>query len=751
METMEKTSHFTVRGMTCAGCAARVEQLISRQTGVHTAHVNLALERATVAYDAQETTPEVLMAAVGAGGYATEPWEQQEARVPASSETALAPVSRPWPLWLAWVLTVPLVAGAMALHSPLGAGLPHAWHSPWWQWALATPVVLGFGATFFIQAAKNLRHGGTGMDTLVALGVGAAYSFSLVATLFPDWFTTRGLTPAVYYESAAAIVTLILTGRYAEARARGQATAAMRGLLALAPAEACRLEGETETWVPLGALRVGDQVRVRPGERVPVDGELVSGSLLLDESLLTGESLPVAKAVGAKVVAGTLNQSGSGVLRVTRVGGDTMLMRIVRLVEEAQGAKAPIQRLADRVVNMFVPVVVGVAALAFAVWWALTANPGLALVAAVSVLIIACPCAMGLATPTSIMVGSGKGAELGILFKTAAALEGLARAHTIVFDKTGTLTHGQPVLTDVVAWAGVNEDTLLGTVAAVEVGSEHPLAAAVVAGAQERSLARPGVEDFESLPGRGVRARVGGRVWLIGSLGVMQEAGVSVEEAVPQGTQWGQAGKTPLWVACDGQLVGGLAVADRVRPEAREVVLRLKARGVHVAMLTGDQQATAQAVAGELGLEEFWAEVLPAQKAERVRALQAEGRRVIMVGDGVNDAPALATADVGMALGSGTDIAAEAADVTLMHTNLHSVITALDLSRATLRNIRQNLFWAFAYNVAGIPVAAGILYPFTGHLLSPALAGGAMAASSVCVVLNALRLRRFQPRDHGQP
>lgn len=744
---MEKTCHFSVHGMTCAGCASRVEHLIARQVGVQAAHVNLALAKATVAYDGQKTSPEALMSAVIAGGYEVDSLDEEAALDAVAAASQPSHHAERYSLWGAWALTLPLVLGAMAMHSDLGAHFPPILHSPWWQWLLATPVVLGFGATFFVQAAKNLRRGATSMDTLVALGVGAAYFFSLWATVWPDWFTARNLTPGVYYESAAAIVTLILTGRYAEARARARAVAAMRGLLALAPAKACRVTGDAEDWVPLSAVQVGDHVRVRPGERIPVDGELVTGSLLLDESLLTGESLPVSKGVRAEVVAGTLNQTGTALLRVTRVGADTLLMRIVRLVEEAQGAKAPIQRLADRVVAVFVPVVVAVAAVALGVWWLATGNPSFAVVAAVSVLIIACPCAMGLATPTSIMVGSGRAADLGILFKTAAALEVLSAADTVVFDKTGTLTLGVPVLADVVALEDISENDLLASVAAVEVGSEHPLAAAVVAGAREKKLSLPRVESFESLPGRGVRARVAGSDWLIGSYNFLQELGFEGGEDVrARREDWGRAGKTPLWAVRDGRVVGAITVSDPVRPDAREVVRALHSRGLQVMMLTGDQHATALAVASNLGITEFFAEVLPAQKAERVQALRAAGRRVVMVGDGVNDAPALATADVGVAVGSGADIAADAADMTVLHAPLQGVLTAVDLSRATLRNIRQNLFWAFAYNVAGIPIAAGVLYPFTGHLLSPTFAGAAMAASSVCVVLNALRLRNFQPK-----
>jgi Cu+-exporting ATPase len=649
---------------------------------------------------------------------------------------------------VAWLLAAPVVVGAMAVHGPWGAALPAWLHAPWWQLVLTAPLVFGVGASFFTTAWRAARHGTATMDTLVALGTAAAFGASLAATLWPEAYTARGLRPDVYYEAAAAIVALILTGRHAEAVARGRASAAIRSLLALAPAQARRLtaSGE-EVELPVADVMVGDRLRVRPGERVPVDGVVLDGTSHVDESMLTGESQPVARGPGDEVVGATVNQHGAFVMEARKVGADTALAQIVRLVEAAQGSKAPIQRHADRVVAVFVPIVLALAALTFGTWLLVAPPPalGLATLAAVSVLIVACPCAMGLATPTSIMVGAGRGAALGVLFKDAAALEALAGVDVVLFDKTGTLTRGAPEVTDVLPVAGVSAEDVLAAAAALEVGSEHPLADAVVRAARQRGLAPASVEGFEAVPGAGVRGRVAGQPTWVGNEAFMQAAGHDMAPVAGWLDALADAAKTPVVVADAQGVRGVLAIADAPKPEAAGVVKALQARGLEVVMVTGDRARTARAVAATLGIERVLAEVRPADKAAHVQALQAEGRRVVMVGDGVNDAPALAAAEVGLAIGTGTDVAIEAADVTLLSGGLGGVVSALALARAVLANIRQNLVWAFGYNIAALPVAAGVLYPWTGQLLSPAIASGAMAASSVCVVLNALRLRRFQP------
>ncbi|MEB3197444.1 MAG: heavy metal translocating P-type ATPase [Candidatus Sericytochromatia bacterium] len=742
---------LSVRGMTCAACANRVERVLSRAPGVAQAHVNLATERATVHYDPAGTDPGQLAAAVAAAGYPAEPWEVADpwsaATAARDAEAAAHAVSERQRerrrLWWAWALATPVVLGAMGLHGPWGHLLPSAFHSPLWQLALTAPLVFGVGAPFFQQAWKGLRHGSWSMDTLVALGTGVAFAYSLMATLWPSWLTSRGFAADVYYESAAAIVAFILTGRHAESRARQQASGAIQGLLALAPQQACRLGPAGEVALPVHEVRVGDRLRVRPGERIPVDGLLLEGDAHVDQAMLTGESEPVHKRVGDELVGGTLNQRGTLVMEVRRVGGDTALAQIVRLVEQAQGSKAPIQRLADRVVAVFVPAVVAIAGVT-ALAWLVLAGPAQAVLAAVSVLIIACPCAMGLATPTSVMVGAGKGAELGVLFKTAGALEALSQAQVVLFDKTGTLTLGRPVVTDVLPEPGWQAEELLRVVAAVEVGSEHPLGQALVAHARALGLALPEVQAFDNRTGRGVSGVVDGRPVLVGNAAWMQEAGVELTGLEVTLAALADTGKTPLLAAVAGRLAGLVALADAPKPGAAEAVAALQAAGLEVAMLTGDHARTAAAVARTLGIARVVAEVRPGDKAAEVQRLQAEGHRVVMVGDGLNDAPALAAAHVGVALGSGTEVAIEAADVTLVGADVGAVVTAWRLARAVMANIRQNLFWAFAYNVAGIPLAAGLLYPWTGQLLSPAIAGGAMAASSVCVVLNALRLRRFR-------
>jgi Cu+-exporting ATPase len=626
------------------------------------------------------------------------------------------------------------------LHMTVGHTLP--WAA---QFVLATAVLAGPGRGFFREGVPRLLRGGPDMNSLVALGTGAAWAYSTVVLVAP------GLVPeaarAVYFEAAAVIVTLVLTGRWLESRARGRTGEAIRGLIALQPRSA-RVERDGKTTeLPLAEIRPDDIVHVRPGERIPVDGVVLRGASLVDESMISGEPLPVEKGEGAEVIGGTVNGAGGFAFRATRVGGDTMLAQIVRMMEAAQGGRLPIEALVDRVVAVFVPVVMAVAALALAVWLVFGPEPRVtfALVAAVSVLIIACPCAMGLATPTSILVGSGRAAGMGVLFRRGQAMQALAGVRTVAFDKTGTLTEGRPELAELMPAEGVGEAELLRLAAAAEAGSEHPIGRAMLRAAEARGLPVPPAEGFAARAGFGLTARVEGRAVLIGAARLMAAEGVVLPAALTDAAAAAAArGRTPVFVALDGRAAGMFAVADRIKPSARATVAALHARGLRVALVTGDAQATAQAVAAELGIDRVLAEVLPGAKAEAVRELRADGP-VAFVGDGINDAPALAEADVGIAIGTGTDIAIEAADVVLVSGDPAGVLNALHVARAVLRNIRQNLVWAFGYNAALIPVAAGVLWPAFGVMLSPVLAAGAMSVSSVSVLTNALRLRRLAP------
>ncbi|MDQ2941009.1 MAG: heavy metal translocating P-type ATPase, partial [Chloroflexota bacterium] len=619
-----------------------------------------------------------------------------------------------------------------------------------WFLAPATLVEFVFGRRFLVAAARGLRHGDLNMNTLVAMGTLAAYGYSLVVTLLPDAVTSAGLGMQTYFDSAAVIIGLVLLGRWLEGRAKHQAASAVRAMLALQPDTARVVRGTREIDVPLSEVHVGDLVRVRPGEKLPVDGTVTDGASAVDESMLTGESLPVAKSKGDEVIGGTLNTTGTFLFRVERIGVDTALAQIVRLVEEAQGSKAPIQRLADRVTGWFVPAVVGAAVLTAAAWLVFGPEPRLtyALTSAIAVLIIACPCAMGLATPTAIMVGTGKGAENGILLRDGAALERAQRVTTVILDKTGTLTRGRPSVIGVISVvAGRHERELLRLAAAAERGSEHPLAEAIVRHAESQDLTLPSADRFEALAGRGIRADVEGRQVVIGTERQLAESGVDAS-ALREGAAAADAqGQAPVFVAIDGVLAGLITVADTVRPDARRAVRRLQRAGLEVWMLTGDRAATAAAIGESVGIgpDRILAEVLPGEKAAKVAELQRGGSVVAMVGDGINDAPALAQADLGIAVGTGADVAREASDITIIGDRLESVPTALRLSHAALRTIKQNLGWAFGYNIVLIPVAAGVLFPVAGILLNPALAAAAMALSSVSVVGNSLRLRTFRP------
>ncbi len=645
--------------------------------------------------------------------------------------------------------TLALAMGEMIPGDPLGRLLSPGTRL-WLQLAFATPVATWAAWPFYQRAVASIRNRSLNMFTLIGLGVGVAFGYSLFATFLPGLLphTMRhgpaGLPP-VYFEAAAVITALVLLGQVLELKARGETGAALRKLLGLAAREARRIEADgSEHDVPLAHVHVGDRLRVRPGEKVPVDGVVLEGRSSIDESMVSGEPIPVEKEPGSKVVGATVNGTGSLVIRAERVGADTLLSRIVAMVAEAQRSRAPIQKLADKVSAWFVMAVLGIAALTFALWATIGPEPRLAhaLVNAVAVLIIACPCALGLATPMSIMVASGRGASMGVLFRNAEAIEQLREVDTLVVDKTGTLTEGKPKLAEVRALAGFAEDDLLALAAAVERGSEHPLAAAIVAGAEARSLAIAKAEEFESVTGRGVAAAVGGRRVVLGNRKMLEEAGIDAGDLVAAAEELAAAGRTAMYVAVDGRAAGLVAVADPIKVTTPAALATLRAEGIRIVMLTGDARGTAEAVAKELRLDEVIAEVRPDQKAEVVARLQAEGRFVAMAGDGINDAPALAKAQVGIAMGTGTDVAMESAGVTLVKGDLAAIARARRLSHATMTNIRQNLFWAFAYNAAGVPIAAGLLYPWTGWLLSPMLAAAAMSFSSVTVITNALRLRR---------
>lgn len=746
------TAELPIVGMTCAACVRRIEKALQAVDGVTEATVNLVTARATVRYEPGKTNPGALADAVRGAGYEV-PQAPAEAapRVDAGARAeaqaqAQAHEQRTMrrDFIVAAMLSVPLLVVAMSHGAIPGT---EGTFGRWLQFALATPVVFGPGRRFLRLAWAALRHRAADMNTLVSLGVLAAWGYSTVALVAPGLFphAEHGAQPHLYFEAAAAILSFVLLGKLMETRARGRLSDAVRGLVALAPKTARRVRGQLEEDVPVETLIPGDLVLVRPGERIVSDGEVVRGTSAVDESMLTGESLPVDKQAGAAVYGGTQNHSGSLTVRITRTGGDTALARIVQAVEQAQGSRAPIARLADVVSSWFVPIVLGIALLTMLVWALVDPTAGgfaTAVERFVAVLVIACPCALGLATPAAVAVGTGRGAELGVLVKGGAALEAASRIDTVLLDKTGTLTAGKPELTEVVT-LDIGEADLLGLVAAAERESEHPVAQAIVRGAMSRGATPAQASDFRSEPGLGVEADVDGRTVRIGTSAWLARAGIDAATLEPTAEALAARGQTPSFVAVDAVLAGLVAVADRPAEGARETVAALRSLGIEVAMVTGDRLGTARAIAAELGIERVVAEVRPEDKARVVAEDRARGRTVAMVGDGINDAPALAGAHVGVAIGSGTDIAIAAADVALLRGGIAGLPTALRLARRTLTTIRQNLFWAFIYNVLGIPIAAGVLAPWTGWTLSPVLASAAMSLSSVSVLMNSLRLRRF--------
>lgn len=750
--TVSESVDLNITGMTCAACSARIEKGLSRLPGVSQANVNLALETGHIEYAAGTLKPSDITAKIKQMGYGAELQLTQE-ETTSVRERELQ--RKKWKWMISALLSIPLL-WAMVGHFSFTSGIyvPDLFMNPWFQLILATPVQFVIGWQFYVGAYKALRNRSANMDVLVALGTSAAFFYSLYLTLSSGYLpstttmdhgamgTSTAAMPSVelYYETSAILITLILLGKWFEAVAKGRSSQAIKSLIELAPREARVIRDGQEVMVPAAYVAVGDLVLVKPGDSIPVDGIVEEGQSSVDESMLSGESLPVDKKPGDAVTGATLNKNGVLRLRATRVGSDTALSQIIKVVEQAQGSKAPIQRIADVISGIFVPIVVGIAALTFLIWY-LFASPGDfagSLEKAIAVLVIACPCALGLATPTSVMAGSGRAAEYGILFKGGEHLESAQQIQTVVLDKTGTVTQGKPVLTDVVTAPNWTESDLLERVGAAEQSSEHPLAEAIVAGIRAKGLELTATEKFENIPGYGVRASLKGQEILVGTRRLLADEQVNVsEETVQQMNRLEEQGRTAMLVAVDGQWAGIVAVADTIKDTSREAISRLQAMGIDVIMITGDNERTARAVAEQAGIGKVLAEVLPEGKAAEVKKLQESGLKVAMVGDGINDAPALATADIGMAIGTGTDVAMEAADITLMRGDLNSIADAIEMSRRTMGNIKQNLFWALGYNVIGIPIAAV-------GFLAPWLAGAAMAFSSVSVVLNSLRLQRMK-------
>ncbi|OIP71289.1 MAG: copper-translocating P-type ATPase [Oscillatoriales cyanobacterium CG2_30_44_21] len=744
---------FNLRGMNCASCANSIQTSTRAILGVASSNVNFAVEQAVIEFDQTKTSAAAIQKVIKDIGY--------EAILPEQVDDDLEKKSRlaethnlTHKVWFGGAIGVILVIGSLPMMTGLSIPFIPAWlHNNWFQLALALPVQLWCGSSFYIGAGKAFKNHTATMDTLIALGTLAAFSYSITVTLNPAFFISQGLQPEVYYEVSVVVITLILLGKLFENRAKGETSDAIRKLIGLQAKTARVLRDGIETDIPIADVQINDIVLVRPGEKIPVDGEAIAGNSTVDESMVTGESIPIEKKVGDSVIGATMNKSGSLQIRANRIGKDTVLSQIVQLVKDAQGSKAPIQRLADQVTGWFVPAVISIAIATFIIWFEIMGNITLATISAVGVLIIACPCALGLAAPTSIMVGTGKGAENGILIKDAGSLELAHKIQTIVLDKTGTLTEGKPVVTDVFALTPSpspsgerGERDLLELVAAIERNSEHPLAEAIVNYTKQKDINIPAVADFMAIAGSGVQGKVNNSLVQVGTRRWMDELQIDTSDLHQYQDAWETGGKTVVLVAVDNTACGLIGIADKLKPSSQVAVAVLQRMKIEVVMLTGDNQSTAEAIAREVGIKRVFAGVRPDQKVAKIRELQAEGKVVAMVGDGINDAPALAQADVGLAIGTGTDVAIAASDITLISGDLQGIVTAIQLSHATINNIQQNLFFAFIYNVAGIPIAAGILYPLSGWLLNPIIAGAAMAFSSVSVVTNALRLRNFRPQ-----
>lgn len=741
---------YDIDGMTCASCSQTIEKVINKLDGVQSASVNLATEKMVVDFNPSELSSNDIMEAVKNSGYSAKESLSQEAQADLDKEKKEKHIKRMWSrFWQSAVLTVPLLYIAMG--EMVGLPIPEMIHPMVYperfallQLALTIPVLI-IGRPFFIVGFRALFKGHPNMDSLVALGTSAAALYSLYGTimvLLGDHHFAMNL----YYESAAVILTLITLGKYFEAVSKGKTSEAIKKLMGLAPKTAIVIRDGIETEISVDDVVLGDVIVVKPGDKIPVDGVIVSGTSAVDESMLTGESIPIEKKAGDKVIGASINKNGSFQFEATKVGKDTTLSQIIKLVEDAQGSKAPIAQLADKVSGVFVPIVIVLAILSGVVWYFLGQESWVfALTITISVLVIACPCALGLATPTAIMVGTGKGAENGVLIKSGDALETTHKIETIVFDKTGTITEGKPVVTDILVTGSLSKDDFLLLAASAEKGSEHPLGEAIVLAAEEQGMTFKEIDHFVAIPGHGIEVEIEKETFILGNKKLMLEKQIDLLDFEEESNRLAKEGKTPMYIANSHELLGIIAVADTIKESSVRAIEKLHRMGLEVAMLTGDNKRTAEAIAKQVGIDRVLSEVLPEDKANEVKKLQQEGKKVAMVGDGINDAPALAQADIGIAIGSGTDVAMESADIVLMRSNLMDVPTAIELSHATIKNIKENLFWAFLYNTLGIPVAMGLLYLFGGPLLNPMIAGAAMSFSSVSVLLNALRLKRFKP------
>lgn len=750
--TNTKQKNYVIEGMTCASCAQTIEKAVGKLAAVQMVNVNLATEKMSIEYDPDQLVLADVTKAVEEVGYTAHEEVETGDEVDRTREKKAQHIKDMWQrFWISALFTVPLLYISMG--HMLGMPLPefidpmaNAVTFALAQLVLTIPVII-LGREFFKVGFKALVKGHPNMDSLVALGTSAAFLYSLISTVAIGMGNTH-LAMDLYYESAAVILTLITLGKYFEALSKGKTSEAIKKLMGLAPKQARIMRNGQEVDVAIDEVQVNDLIIVKPGEKMPVDGIVVEGNTSVDEAMLTGESIPVEKTAGDAVIGASINQNGTIKYKATKVGKDTALSQIIKLVEDAQGSKAPIAKLADIISGYFVPIVIVLAVISGLAWYIAGESGVFALTIAISVLVIACPCALGLATPTAIMVGTGKGAEHGVLIKSGGALEKTHKIQTIIFDKTGTITEGKPEVTDIVAVNGMSEKELLILAASAERGSEHPLGEAIVHGAEKKDLSLFKTQTFNALPGHGIEVTIENQSLLLGNKKLMIDHGISIDTVETVSDTLAGEGKTPMYIAKDDQIVGIIAVADTVKANSLKAIEKLHKMGLEVAMITGDNKRTAQAIAKQVGIDRVLSEVLPEEKANEVKKLQAEGKIVAMVGDGINDAPALAQADIGIAIGSGTDVAMESADIVLMRSDLMDVSTAVELSKATIKNIKENLFWAFGYNVLGIPIAMGLLHVFGGPLLNPMLAGAAMSFSSVSVLINALRLKRFKPSSN---